>query len=176
MGFNPGSNGALSSATDVAFNSLQNEEVLTYDTTAAKWQNAASASGATDLSVTTAASTMTVNSSTGANATLPAATTTVAGVFTGADKTKLNGIASGATANATDAQLRDRTTHTGTQAISTVTGLQTALDSKAAVNASGDLVRGGNIMAMSYVKEASAPVPVDLPIGTIVVNVADGSL
>jgi hypothetical protein len=47
-------------------------------------------------------------------------------------KTKLDGISSGATANATDAQLRDRATHTGTQAVATVTGLQTALDGKAA--------------------------------------------
>jgi hypothetical protein len=39
--------------------------------------------------------------------------------------TKLSGIASGATANATDAQLRDRATHTGTQAASTITGLGT---------------------------------------------------
>jgi hypothetical protein len=38
-------------------------------------------------------------------------------------KTKLDGIASGATANATDAQLRDRSTHTGTQAAGTITGL-----------------------------------------------------
>jgi hypothetical protein len=49
-----------------------------------------------------------------------------------ADKTKLDGIAAGATANATDAQLRDRSTHTGAQAIGTVTGLQAALDGKAA--------------------------------------------
>lgn len=41
-------------------------------------------------------------------------------------KTKLDGIAAGATANATDAQLRDRATHTGTQAGSTVTGAYTA--------------------------------------------------
>jgi hypothetical protein len=46
-------------------------------------------------------------------------------------KTKLDGIATGATANDTNAQLRDRATHTGTQAISTVSGLQTALDGKA---------------------------------------------
>jgi hypothetical protein len=38
-------------------------------------------------------------------------------------KTKLDGIASGATANATDAQLRDRATHTGFQAATTITGL-----------------------------------------------------
>lgn len=60
----------------------------------------------------------------------PVATTSVQGDMSAADKTKLDGIATGATANATDAQLRDRTTHTGTQAISTVTGLQTALDGK----------------------------------------------
>lgn len=51
--------------------------------------------------------------------------------YTTTEKTKLSGIATGATKNATDVQLRDRATHTGTQAISTVTGLQTALDGKA---------------------------------------------
>jgi hypothetical protein len=61
-----------------------------------------------------------------------AATTGAAGFMAATDKAKLNGVASGATANATDAQLRDRSTHTGSQAISTVTGLQTALDGKAA--------------------------------------------
>lgn len=60
-----------------------------------------------------------------------AATTSTAGFMSAADKTKLDGVASGATANATDAALRDRATHTGSQAISTVTGLQTALDDKA---------------------------------------------
>jgi Phage tail repeat like len=60
------------------------------------------------------------------------ATTGLSGFMSGADKTKLNGIATAATANATDAQLRDRTTHTGAQAIATVTGLQAALDAKAA--------------------------------------------
>lgn len=50
--------------------------------------------------------------------------------YTDAEKTKLAGVQAGATANATDAQLRDRATHTGAQAIGTVTGLQTALDGK----------------------------------------------
>jgi hypothetical protein len=54
-----------------------------------------------------------------------------AGFMTGADKTKLDGIATGATANATDSQLRDRATHTGTQAQSTVTNLTTDLAAKA---------------------------------------------
>lgn len=56
-------------------------------------------------------------------------------------KTKLDGIATGATANATDAQLRDRATHTGAQAISTVSGLQTALDGKISTTERG--VSGG---------------------------------
>jgi len=44
-----------------------------------------------------------------------------------ADKTKLTGIATAATANATDAQLRDRSTHTGAQAMSTVTDLDSTV-------------------------------------------------
>lgn len=50
--------------------------------------------------------------------------------FTAADKTKLSGIQEGATANQTDSYLLNRVNHTGTQAISTVSGLQTALDTK----------------------------------------------
>lgn len=48
--------------------------------------------------------------------------------FTTAFRDKLEGVATGATANATDAQLRDRSTHTGMQPISSVTGLQQELD------------------------------------------------
>lgn len=65
------------------------------------------------------------------------ATTSVNGLLAFADKVKLDGIAAGATANATDSSLRDRATHTGSQAISTVTGLQAALDAKEATLASG---------------------------------------
>ena len=54
-----------------------------------------------------------------------------------AAKTKLDGIATGATANATDAQLRDRSTHTGTQAASTITGLATVATSGAYADLSG---------------------------------------
>lgn len=61
-------------------------------------------------------------------------TTTTSGFLSPGDKIKLNGIATGATANSTDAQLRDRATHTGSQAISTVTGLQAALDGKQNLN------------------------------------------
>ena len=68
-------------------------------------------------------------------ATLPEATTTAAGKLSAGDKTKIDSIASNATANASDDELRDRATHTGEQAISTVTGLQTALDGKEATGA-----------------------------------------
>ena len=54
--------------------------------------------------------------------------------YTTAEKNKLAGIAPAATANATDGQLRDRSTHTGTQAITTISGLQGALDGKAPTN------------------------------------------
>jgi ubiquinone biosynthesis protein UbiJ len=50
----------------------------------------------TNLAYTTAASTGTVTSSDGTDATIPAATTSLAGLLTGADKTKLDGIATGA--------------------------------------------------------------------------------
>jgi len=61
---------------------------------------------------------------------IPNATTSVSGLESAADKTKLDGIATGATANSTDAQLRDRSTHTGTQAQSTITNLVTDLANK----------------------------------------------
>lgn len=50
--------------------------------------------------------------------------------FTSAEKTKLSGIATNATQNAADAYLLDRANHTGTQSMTTVSGLQTALDDK----------------------------------------------
>lgn len=51
--------------------------------------------------------------------------------FTATEKSKLSGIASGATANDTDANLKNRANHTGTQSVSTITGL-------ASVATSGD--------------------------------------
>lgn len=51
------------------------------------------------------------------------ATTSVAGFMSAADKTKLDAIATSATANQADAYLLDRANHTGTQAHTTITGL-----------------------------------------------------
>lgn len=51
------------------------------------------------------------------------ATAALAGFMSPDDKSKLDGIAAGATANAPDADLRDRDAHTGTQSADTITGL-----------------------------------------------------
>ena len=53
------------------------------------------------------------------------------------ERVKLGGVEVAATANSSDEQLRDRATHTGTQALSTVAGLQSALAGK---QAAGDYV------------------------------------
>ena len=67
--------------------------------------------GSTNLSTTTSTTTLTVNSDTGTDAVLPAATPSVAGVLTAADKAKLDGIATGATANANTDSLSEGPTN-----------------------------------------------------------------
>lgn len=68
-----------------------------------------------------------------------------------ADKTKLDGIATGATANQSDAYLLSRANHTGTQAQSTITGLTTDLAAKAdkatTITAGTGLTGGGDLSA-----------------------------
>lgn len=70
------------------------------------------------------------------------ATTGAAGFMSAADKSKLDGVAAGATANATDAALRDRSTHTGTQSVSTIVGLGAA--ALLAVGTTAGTVAAGN--------------------------------
>lgn len=53
----------------------------------------------TDISISTSTTSVTVNSSDGADGTIPSATTIAAGVMSAEDKTKLDGIATGATTN-----------------------------------------------------------------------------
>lgn len=74
--------------------------------------------------------------------------------FTTAEKTKLSGVATGATKNQTDAYLLNRTNHTGSQAISTVSGLQTALDSK--VNNTDSRLSDSREWTASTVSQAEA--------------------
>lgn len=65
------------------------------------------------------------------------ATPSVDGFMSSSDKTKLNTVATGATANQTDAYLLSRTNHTGTQSASTITGLATVATSGAYADISG---------------------------------------
>ena len=59
------------------------------------------------------------------------ATISVPGFMSGEDKTKINGIATGATKNDTDANLKNRANHSGVAPMSSIDGLQTALAGKA---------------------------------------------
>lgn len=96
----------------------------------------------TNISTVTTATDVTIHSSTGSDGVIATATTSSAGVMSAADKTKLNGIATAATVNATDAQLRDRSTHTGTQLASTISNFSTAADARiaaASINALADV-------------------------------------
>lgn len=130
--------GTLSNQTDLqsALNAKQNILVNTENIKSINGEsilgagNLVVAAGGANLAYTASPTQGVVTSDTGTDATIPAGSATNASLMLPADKTKLDGVASGATANSTDAQLRDRSTHTGTQAISTVTGLQTALDGK----------------------------------------------
>lgn len=64
---------------------------------------------------------------------IPAATASVDGYATATQITKLNGIATGATANDTDANLRARSSHTGTQTASTISDFNSAADARVAL-------------------------------------------
>lgn len=63
--------------------------------------------------------------------------------YTTSEKNKLSGIATSATANSTDAQLRDRSTHTGSQTASTISDFSTAVSTNTAVtNATNHIADG----------------------------------
>ncbi len=70
---------------------------------------------------------------------LDLATTSLKGLQSAADKTKLDGVATGATANSSDAILLARGNHTGTQASTTITGLATVATSGSAADLAGNL-------------------------------------
>jgi hypothetical protein len=88
--------------------------------------------GSTALTIATGAVTLSKMASLATGTIIGRATagTGVPEALTAAQVRTLLNVADGATANATDASLRDRATHTGTQAVATVTGLQAALDGK----------------------------------------------
>ena len=92
-----------------------------------------------------------VTSSTGSSATLAAASTTLAGVMTATDKAKLDGVATGATANATNAQLLSRANHTGTQTLATISDSGTA----AAANILGTVSQSGGVPTGAIIERGS---------------------
>lgn len=101
------------------------------------------------------ANTYTVFSDTGSDATLPSATSSAAGVATAAQITKLNGVATGATANSSDAALLAIANHTGLGA-----GVLTFLQTPSSANllaAVTDESGTGNLL-FSTAPSMSAPV------------------
>lgn len=62
--------------------------------------------------------------------------------FTAAERTKLSGIASGATANSTDVQLRDRSTHTGSQPAASISDFTAAARASFSPGANISIVNG----------------------------------
>lgn len=92
--------------------------------------------------------------------------------YTTAEKSKLSGVAAGATVNSTDATLLARANHTGSQAISTITSLQTALDAKVptsmtlagldlTVNRSASTLRGAIMSPQTHITDAAVDAPTD---------------
>jgi hypothetical protein len=90
--------------------------------------------GTIKLNNTGSAATPLDGTATQATAMLDLATGSLKGLMAPAESTKLAGIAAGATANSADATLLNRTNHTGTQAVGTITGLGT-LATASSVNA-----------------------------------------
>lgn len=75
--------------------------------------------------------------------------------FTTADETKLDGVASGATANDTDANLKNRANHTGTQTASTISDFNTAADARVAAGITGK----ADLASPSFTGNPTAPTP-----------------
>lgn len=101
--------------------------------------------GATNLSATVTAGGVTINSDTGTDAVIPLANTSVSGVMSPAHVTKLDSVANGATANSSDAQLRDRSTHTGSQTAGTISDFSEAVDDRVA-----SLLVAGTNVSLNY--------------------------
>jgi hypothetical protein len=131
---------------------------------------------ATNLTYSTAATTGTVNSSTGDNATIPAATTTLAGLMTCTDKTKLDGIATGATACTGTVTSVAATAGTGISVTgSPITGAGTLTITNTSPNAThtGDVTGSAALtIANNCVSNAKLA---DMPVNTIKGRIAAGT-
>jgi len=99
-------------------------------------------------------------------------TTSVAGFASAADKTKLDGIETAATANSSDATLLARANHTGTQLAATVSDFSTAADARIALKIEDLLVDGVTTKAPSQnvVYDALYTVPTKVAANDVTVS------
>lgn len=79
--------------------------------------------------------------------------------FTTAQETKLSGIAAGATANATDAALRARSSHTGTQLAATISDFDAAADARVAAGITGKQPLDSDLTAIAALVSAANKFP-----------------
>jgi hypothetical protein len=100
MGFSPGTGGSssISGSSDVIINSAANNDVLKYSSTDQKWKNGVIP--ATNITTSSTSTAVSIISSTGTDGTIASATSTTAGALSASDKSKLDGIATGAQTNA----------------------------------------------------------------------------
>jgi len=150
----------LDGLTDVVILNPQLGDTIKWNPALLRWENAPDAAGAgsgTNITHTASANDVTVESSSGLATTIPAANGTLAGVMSAAQAAKLAGIQAGATQNATDAALRDRATHTGTQASSTITSASQRVlgRSTAGSGAVEELTLGSNLTLVAGVLNAA---------------------
>ncbi len=127
--------------------------------------------GATNLSNTPAANSVLVSSDSGSDTTLAAATTSAAGVMSAADKTKLDGIASGAQVNRTLTEHISFASDTFGLTPLTVAPVSVTVSSNGAVvTASAETVGTGDITVMfstgAHVVDATPAATVALTPGT----------
>lgn len=112
---------------DISITSVANKDVLSYETSTGLWKNKQLATS--DV----------VGLDTALSGKQPLATvlTNTTASFTTTLETKLNGVATGATANSSDATLLNRANHTGTQLASTISDFNTAADARVVAGITG---------------------------------------
>ena len=109
---------------------------------------------ATNLDQTTATNQLTITSSTGDDVVIVEASDSIAGVMTVAHHDKLHGIASSATANDTDANLKNRANHTGTQLASTISDFDTQVATTAVLKGTANTMSAKIDMAKNTLDNA----------------------
>lgn len=94
------------------------------------WSVPAGSGGGTPVTDVTATAPVLSSGGTTPDISMPAASSVADGYMSAVSKAKLDGIATGATANSSDATLLDRANHTGTQAASTISDFSEAVDDR----------------------------------------------